>query len=165
MKIKRKLFKTIMAIPPCQICKITLTSPAHAEQHYSGKSHQKRLKVVENYKTTGSDVSTDYCRICNVAYSSETQRLDHEKGQRHINALKVKENIEDGVILYCEYCQVQFTNISQKREHSVSSRHIRKAQNPTEQPRNMDTPQVLMEEAHAQDNIGQIESSEDRADS
>lgn len=34
----------------CEVCNIQLNSPAQAQIHYNGKSHQKRLKQISNGK-------------------------------------------------------------------------------------------------------------------
>ena len=38
----------------CDVCNIQLNSPAQAQIHYSGKSHQKRLKQISNGKVPAS---------------------------------------------------------------------------------------------------------------
>lgn len=38
----------------CEVCNIQLNSAAQAQIHYSGKSHQKRLKQISNGKTPSS---------------------------------------------------------------------------------------------------------------
>ncbi|XP_029601828.1 zinc finger protein 385B, partial [Salmo trutta] len=42
----------------CEVCNIQLNSPAQAQIHYNGKSHQKRLKQISNGKIQHGNTGT-----------------------------------------------------------------------------------------------------------
>ncbi|BFZ16226.1 hypothetical protein BsWGS_19265 [Bradybaena similaris] len=82
----------------CYVCKLVLTSKAHAQSHLEGKKHKKKNweQIVNGNSVNMSadgDVSADnirvlMCKICNVPFSSPENASQHFMSDKHQKKLQ-----------------------------------------------------------------------------
>lgn len=125
----------------CYICKIELTSQAHAEQHLSGKNHEK-AKSKGNADVQKSLPLT--CEICQKTFSGPECASQHFSSVKHrqkealvqshnpnsppitnqnIPAFEVSPGDKTKWVI-CEVCNVKLNSIEQLNIHKNSPKHI-----------------------------------------
>ncbi|CAH1240540.1 ZMAT3 [Branchiostoma lanceolatum] len=74
----------------CKICGVTFNSAVHAQSHYQGKPHAKRLKALmaaqnrqDGAGATTRQKSQFLCQTCNIYLNSQTQLESHLSSMKH----------------------------------------------------------------------------------
>ncbi|XP_035697486.1 zinc finger matrin-type protein 3-like isoform X2 [Branchiostoma floridae] len=74
----------------CKICGVTFNSAVHAQSHYQGKPHAKRLKALmaAQNRQDGTGAATRQksqflCQTCNIYLNSQTQLESHLSSMKH----------------------------------------------------------------------------------
>ncbi|MGH0121994.1 UNVERIFIED_CONTAM: hypothetical protein FKN15_000535 [Acipenser sinensis] len=111
----------------CEVCNIQLNSPAQAQIHYNGKSHQKRLKQINKGKPASSQgmkrplsptplvenglsgASSDLGNVSEPHPTSSEQRAKREKKHQ--------------TYTLCEVCNIQLNSPAQAQIHYNGKSH------------------------------------------
>ncbi|KAH9519320.1 hypothetical protein Btru_075253 [Bulinus truncatus] len=85
----------------CQVCELSLTSPQHAEQHYSGKNHKKKVEL-NTSQDQGDALSNEtesptYCQVCDLTLTSPRHAEQHCSGKNHKKKVELNTSQDQGV--------------------------------------------------------------------
>lgn len=123
----------------CLICQIDLTSKAHAEQHLSGKNHEKAKAKVSGAIPKSLPLN---CEICQKTFSGPECAIQHFSSAKHIQKeallkeqtstspvgnmnvpVSTTPNIDKTHWLLCEVCNVRLNSAEQLSIHKSSPKH------------------------------------------
>ncbi|XP_067654681.1 uncharacterized protein [Haliotis asinina] len=135
----------------CNVCKIELTSQAHASQHLSGKPHKKaveRLNLVDAVDThIGSHPEASAqpgdgeeepayvftggrgrCFVCNIELTSSQHASQHLQGRNHTRAEEKRKMVKQNgkLSLECKVCLKSFSGQESAAQHYASAKHKNK---------------------------------------
>lgn len=123
----------------CYICNLELTSNVHAQQHLSGKSHEKAKQKVCGSIPSSLPLT---CEICKKSFSGPECASQHFSSAKHLQkeALVKAENptapvanreilgavataIDKTQWVLCEVCNVRLNSVEQLNIHKNSPKH------------------------------------------
>lgn len=124
----------------CYVCKIDLTSDAHANQHLSGKNHKKAAEQKRNMSSGNQQLYPLYCDICQKPFTGQASASQHFSSDKHREKELIKQTvdkrsgvdedesitvtIEDTVKWYtCKICACRVNSMDQLRQHKESPKH------------------------------------------
>lgn len=67
--------------PYCEMCDVHFNGPAPSKQHFTSRSHMKKLNVVNNIKANAEGY---YCSVCKVSCDTYTILQNHNNTDKHI---------------------------------------------------------------------------------
>ncbi|XP_006823959.1 zinc finger protein 385D-like [Saccoglossus kowalevskii] len=73
----------------CELCSVSFTSVTHANSHYEGAKHAKRLRPSPPVHSK-SPKKAYFCAVCNLSLNSKIQYDQHISSKKHEVILKVK---------------------------------------------------------------------------
>lgn len=91
----------------CALCKATFNNPVVAQQHYSGRKHQRnqtRQQMMDQLGDQSEHASALTCPICCLTFSSIEMYQAHMQGNKHfVKEKKVKELCQSQKKVYDSY--------------------------------------------------------------
>ncbi|XP_036406774.1 zinc finger protein 385C isoform X2 [Megalops cyprinoides] len=139
----------------CEVCNIQLNSPAQAQIHYNGKSHQKRLKQISNGKSSGSTGTPAQSSPLLASLPVPGRPLQPQLDLKHFlpfrlngssplslfpnfntmdpvqkavinHTFGVPQPLKKKQIISCNICHLRFNSTNQAEAHYKGHKHARK---------------------------------------
>ncbi|XP_035472472.2 zinc finger protein 385C isoform X1 [Scophthalmus maximus] len=139
----------------CEVCNIQLNSAAQAQIHYSGKSHQKRLKQISNGKTPSSTGTSAQGSSLLASLPVPGRPLQPQLDLKHLlpfrlngssplslfpnfntmdpvqkavinHTFGVPQPLKKKQIISCNICHLRFNSTNQAEAHYKGHKHARK---------------------------------------
>ncbi|XP_064652721.1 zinc finger protein 346-like isoform X2 [Lineus longissimus] len=134
----------------CDICDITLTSEVHADSHFKGSKHLRKLKLQEQKalmtQNDGNENGGDgvqasgmgfHCSFCDMSLNSLQQLEAHRTGERHKKNVEKKKLAADKFVaaipnktpvmppkkIECKTCDIFVNSVQQLQLHLNSMNH------------------------------------------
>uniref|UniRef100_A0A673NC97 Zinc finger protein 385D-like n=1 Tax=Sinocyclocheilus rhinocerous TaxID=307959 RepID=A0A673NC97_9TELE len=129
----------------CEVCNIQLNSAAQAQIHYNGKTHQKRLKHINNNNTgmicvsfsgvpviTGTPLDLKHFLPFRLSGSSPLNLFPNfntmDPVQKAVinHTFGVPQSLKKKQVISCNICHLRFNSTNQAEAHYKGHKHARK---------------------------------------